>query len=356
MIGEEGESGGISSRFFERVREDYLTRSDLKKIDVGGGFVHGNTEDFRNDPSGKIILAHTSDALIDRQKEIGSGAPFGMIDLLIPSYQSYPRQYAFRFLDSYFPSAPRHQLRILLNNPLDTFNPDSIILKRGTVYPDIYLLLTGNVEQIDSESGIHNLLSAGALLGEMSGMSGTPATETFRAGSFVQALRLPARLYLEFIKRNRLYDDIVRLQENRRFLQKTRLFGDAISYPIQNRIAQEMNRCRFPEGYLFSAKSRPEIFLLERGEVKLYRGGEALETLGPGDFFMEEALLHETPDIFSYRALSAAEAYRIPGSLLLDIPVVRWKLFETMKKRLGLLADKGGELSGFGAELRVSAV
>jgi len=129
MITEDDSEIGISQEYFDRIKKDYLTKVHIKKLDVGGGMIHGDAEDFKDDPSETIILSHTSSALTNKQKEIGSGAPFGMVDILIPTSQNYLHLYALEFLKSYFPSAPVHQLSILLNNPLDTFNPESILLK-----------------------------------------------------------------------------------------------------------------------------------------------------------------------------------------------------------------------------------
>lgn len=115
MIGGDGSEEGISRGMYERTVSRYLERADLKKIDIGGGMIHGNAEDFKIDESEKIILAHTSEELTYRQKEIGSGAPFGMVDVLVLSRKDYLRDYAMELLESYFPSVPRHQLELIAN-------------------------------------------------------------------------------------------------------------------------------------------------------------------------------------------------------------------------------------------------
>ncbi|MBN1876880.1 MAG: bacteriohemerythrin [Anaerolineae bacterium] len=330
---------GISQTFYDKVRANYTIPADLKKIDAGGEFIHGNAEDFRNDPSTKIILAHTDSELTDAQKEIGSGAPFGTVDVLIPTYQEYVWHYAHNFLQAYFPSVPLHELRILLNNPVVTFNPETIILRGGMLHTDLYLLLTGNVELIQSEAGVHNLLSAGALVGEISGLTGSPSMATYRAVNFVQALRLPCKLYLEFVKRNGLFINIHTLQDKREFLQKTWLFGEAISYPIQNKLAQAMHVHYCPVGETLSAGTTPGIYILTSGKMQRYIGKDVFETLDVGDFFGEDGVLFGIPSLFQARALEPTEMYQIPGDMLLDIPIVRWKLFETFEKRIGLILD-----------------
>jgi len=329
----------ISQEYVAKVKNNYLQKVHLKKVDVGGGMIHGRAEDFREDPSEKIILSHTSSELSDQQKEIGSGAPFGTFDVMIPCHQHYPFQYAYQFLNSYFPSAPLHQLRVLLNNPVVVFNPESIILKGKAAHNEIYLILTGNVEMIRSGSGIHNLLSAGSLIGEMSGLAGAPSMATYRAVGYVQALRLPCNLYLEFVKRNGLYADIKNVQERRGFLQATWLLGESISYPIQTRVAQAMSCQRYDAGEEIALEEKPELLLIASGTIQRYLDHDVLETLGAGHFFGEDGVLFEMPGLFRFRALESAGVYKVPGEVLLAIPLVRWKLFETFKRRKGSILD-----------------
>ncbi len=344
MITDDPSKIGISQEYFDRIKKEYFTKAHIKKLDVGGGLIHGDAEDFKDDPSDKLILSHTPSDLTNMQKEIGSGAPFGMVDVLIETSQNYQHMYALEFLQSYFPTAPVHELKILLNNRLVTFNPESILLKDGVVNEEIYLILTGNIELIQSELGMHNILSAGALIGEMSGLYRAPSMGTYRAMNFVQALRLPRSLYFNFVKRNRLYANIRRLQENREFLQKTWLFGEVVSYPIQNKLAQAMRFRNYGAGQIFPREIHSSIFVVKEGKLERYIDEDVFETLIPGNFFGEECVLFSTTSLFQVRAIESTEFYQIPGNVLLDIPVIRWKLFETFQKRMRLILNP--ELTG----------
>ena len=333
MITENDTEIGISREFFDKVKKEYLSSSHLKKLDIGGGLIHGKATDFRKDPSKKLILAHTSLKLTSQQKEIGSGAPFGMTDILIPAVQNYTFRSAFQFLQTYFPTAPPYHMNMLLNNALVTFNPDSILIKGGIPNTEIYLILTGNVEMIQSESDVNSILSAGALIGEISGLTRSPSKETYRAVNFVQALRLPARQYLDFVIENGIFSDIELLQDKREFLQKTRLFGEAISYPIQNKLARAMQFKDYAAGQVLPKDTKPLICLTKRGKLERYIGENIVETLVEGDFFGEETVLFGTSSLFKFRAVEPTVIYEIDADMVRDIPVVRWKLFETHEKR-----------------------
>lgn len=336
MITENDLEPGLSRKYFEAVKNNYLVKADLKKLDVGGGYVHGSALDFKDDPSEKIILAHTASELNEQQKEIGSGAPFGTVDVLIPARQNYICTYAEKYLKAYFPSVPNHQINMLMNNPLVTINPESILIKKGEVNEFVYLILTGAVEIVRPQSGIHSIISAGGLVGDNIGVFQMPAKETYRANNFVRALQVPCSLYLNFIKRNGLHADLEYLRERRHFLQNSWLFGEDISYPIQNKIARAMNLENYRAGELLPIRDYSGIGLIKKGRLQIFINDDVFETLNAGNFFGVSNVLFKMPAIFNVRAIKDTEVYNIrdQDQMLTDIPIVHWKLFETYERRI----------------------
>jgi hemerythrin len=333
MISSKPDENGISQEFFDIVHAEYLTPATLKKIDVGGGLIHGKAEDFKHDPSEKIILSHTAQSFSNKEKEIGSRAPFGMVDVLISTNQDHTMRYAFRYLHAYFPSAPIAELRILLNCHVTSFNAGTILVKQNVSNPNIYLILTGTIEMIRSEQNVHQILYAGSLIGELSGYKEKPSKETYSACSYVWALEIPVNLYAEFVRRNNLYADIEAMQKSIAFLQDTWLFGDMVTYPVQNKIAQKLTIHSYIEGEIIPDNGEAILVLLVEGELGIRSGAAQIETLTPGNFCREETILSEGGTSFSIYASKTSQVYFIPGKILLDIPVVMWKLLETHEKR-----------------------
>jgi len=333
MITSNPDENGITQTFYESVRNEYLTRANLKKIDVGGGLIHGKAEDFKNDPSEKIILSHTAQSFSNEEKEIGSRAPFGMVDVLISTNQDHTMRYAFRYLHAYFPSAPIAELRILLNCHVTSFNAGTILVKQGVSNPNIYLILTGTIEMIRSEQNVNQILYAGSLIGELSGYKEKPSKETYSACSYVWALEIPVNLYAEFVRRNNLYEDIKAMQKSIAFLQDTWLFGDMVTYPIQNKIAQKLTSHSYVKGEIIQENSEATLLLLVEGELIIRSGETNIETITPGNFCREETILKEGGASFSVYVSKTSLVYFIPGKILMDIPVVMWKLLETQEKR-----------------------
>ena len=334
MITDDADKPGLDRTLYDRVVEAYQEPADVKKVDIGGGLIHGSALDFADDRSGKVILAHTALPLTIEQKRIGSGASFGTVDVLIPSHRDFLGRIAFNFLNDYFPVS-KDELVAMLNGPVTTFNPDTILIKGGQPPKNIYLLLTGQVEVLDNSSDFRAELSAGAILGEMAGLHGTPTTETYRALSFVQVMEISCALYSTFVSRHDLFDSVSNLLKGREFLSRTWLMGAVVSTGTLNSIVKDMRLETYSAGTLLN-RLDPSVGLIKSGKVVRKLDKEVLEILGPGDFFGEELAVFGAPSIASLQVLEEVSVYRISSNLLANIPNVRWKLFETFQRRTRL--------------------
>ena len=68
---------GLPLDLTERTRADYLEPADLKKVDIGGGMIHGMAADFADDTSGRILFSHLARELNTEESAIGGRATFG---------------------------------------------------------------------------------------------------------------------------------------------------------------------------------------------------------------------------------------------------------------------------------------
>ncbi len=331
---------GLSQRRLDRTLADYAIPADIKKVDVGGGMIHGDAFDFREDRSGKIILAHTAQKHTVAQRAIGSAASFGTVDILIPTDHDFIWRTAQELLSAAFPDVAQHQLRVLMNNPMVMFNPGTIVLKERHTTKDVWIVLSGTVEALAPEGGIRSLLSAGAIVGELSGLFGALAGETYRALGFVKALKVSCSLYIEFVRRNALLGDISRLLEHRDFLQRTWLFGEVVSTKTLNSIAREMQSRPLPERQAVDI-SPDSIGVVQRGRIGRFIGERMIGTIGPGDFFGEEMSIFWTPSMFQLRTLEPTDIKIIPANAVAGIPSIRWRLFEAWGKRMNVFDDAG---------------
>ncbi len=332
MIAPEDAPVGISQSFFDKTVSAYHEKADVKKIDIGGGLIHGAAVDFRDDPSGKLILAHTARRLTEEERAIGSGAPFGTVDVLIEGISDELRRRAFGYLRAYFPDVPLHYVRHLMNNRVLVFNPEAILIKEGQPVAEVYLILSGTVEMLRTGVPGGNLLSAGSIICEIPALLDTEAEETYRAVSFVQAMRLPQDLYLDFVTRNALYDDIVDSRDKREFLRASWLFADGVSCMTFNRLVHATDSASFEKDRII-APPENDVLVIRSGDALLTTPTGYQEHLSAGAHFGATVLADSAHYGTEVRFLDAVEAYRLSLDLMADLPVVRWKLVEMHRRR-----------------------
>ena len=355
MVTADPAKNGISHIFYDACLRKLLAPADIKKIDIGGGLIHGKAEDFRSDGSGRRFLSHTSVPLNDSQKQIGSCAHFGQQDVLIPGSRDYLLQDGKHYLHDYFPGARAEGLAALAARPLARFAPGDVILAADAPVQDIFLVLSGMVEQVDATSGLRTTVSAGGFLGEVEGFSGGNSRKTCRATSHVTVMRFPRDAYRAFLQESGMMDALQAVHSNRQFLLGTWLFGEMVSLPLQLRIARAMVSRQVAEGDVL-APDHAEVVLLADGLVTVFLGPSAIENLKPDDFFGEETMMRQARELpagwqvrfrrpprpgkaqgyhlFEGRALLDSVLLAVPAEVIEDIPVVQWKLMETYERRL----------------------
>jgi len=342
MVTDDTKKSGISPEYFQQVKENYTIPVDLKKIDIGGGYIHGMAEDFIRDTSKKLVLSHTALALSDTQKEIGSSAGLGTEDVLHASDRDFPLESARRYLNSFFEYADAIDIELFESCPLLLFPPGQILLKRGSRAGELFLVTSGLVEAINPSRGNANTLGAGCLLGEWSVLNKKPCEYTFRTKSYARVLKIPGRVYRAFITKHALLERSREQYEKRRFLGKTRIFGGIVSCETENRVAGAMQSRAFSRGERLESGDKPFLYLLDSGAIELYSKDRLVETLEPGDFFGEERILKAPTTLFEARVTRRSKVFVVPGEILADIPIVQLKLFERLKKRVKRLKTRFG--------------
>ena len=96
------------------------------------------------------------------------------------------------------------------------FNAGSILLKQGGDNNYLYLTLTGNVEMIHSKKGIHKMVSAGSLIGEMAALLSEPRKKTYVAQGHVWALKISSIIYQDFLKKHSLLAHILKRSDKQK--------------------------------------------------------------------------------------------------------------------------------------------
>jgi hemerythrin len=332
---EHPKANDLSRQLYERITTQLLKPSDIKKIDIGGGMIHGDARDFSGDRSKKMVLAHIDRDLTTHEKEIGANVSFGQEDVLIPAHSDYVRVQAGAYLRSYFPQSARYDLHMLLNCPLVTFNSGVLIQRSGAQAKNVYLIVNGVAEVIQSSTGLDHMLSAGTLIGELEALGGDATEQTYRARSYVNALAIPAELYRLFIQRNADLRGVTASCEAMLFLQTTWLFGEVVSSPVLHRVVQAMELRSFDAGEQIHDFEEPSLYLMESGTARVLMDEREIEVIGRGDFFGEESIFFgKTGSLFTLILDESSRIFVIRGAALRDIPIIEWKIVETYERRL----------------------
>ncbi len=333
------EKPGIAKSFYDKVASDYSVPTNLKKIDIGGGLIHGVVEDFVGDQSDKIVLAHTSRELTVAEKEIGSGAPFGSVDVIIPGDNHFAWRNAFEGLRTCFPFAPHHDVRMLLNSPLVIYNPETILMRQGQAVTHMFLVVTGMVDMFREGSPVNGQLSAGALIGDAAAIQSGQANKTYRAASFVQALKISSELFRQFAERNGLVEEVMAIDARRDFLRSTWVCSEALTQSNLNRVARTMSERSYAAEETVDTGGR--LAFLKEGKLELSIGKRVVDTLLPGDFFGEEDTVPEFNGSARIRALGPSHVYLTDPDVVAHVPVMRWRLLEGYRRRA-----RTGEIKG----------
>jgi hemerythrin len=328
------EATPVSARLYESSVKSLHVPVDLKKIDAGGGTIHGRASDFAGDKSAKIVLSHISGDLSAADKEIGSNASFGLQDVLIESRVDYTRRSVERHLATHFPEAAPEDVGMLLNCPLVSLNTGHVILRRGSEATDVHLVACGVVEMIDSSIGAQHMLSTGTMIGEVDALSRGASARTYRAKSAVTLLRMPARLFVEFARRNYDLDEMRRRLEIEHFLQGTRLFGEMVSSAVHSVMSRGLSSASLDAGASLSTADGTSLVVARTGRASILIEGSEVDSIGPGGVFGEESVFFGRPSLMTAAVVEAGEFLSIPRAAIKNVPIVEWKLLETYERRI----------------------
>lgn len=330
-------NGHLSKAWFHKIKSRYLIRADLKKIDVGGGLIHGDAADYEQDQSAKIVFAHTDRPLTLAQRKIGSSAAFGMIDILIKGTQNYLLEAAKKYLKKYFPTLAAHEINYLINQPIENINAGSVLLKKNRPIENVYLLLTGSVGFSDAHiEGIQNF-SAGSLLGFYSGYFGQTAKESYWATSNINVLKISVSAYKALITRAKLTEDLQKFELHLSLLKNTRLFEkETISFPVMIDLSKILEVHILKAGTHLELQDNPNLYLIGDGKANLQTPQNTIP-LQENDFFSGSPLLSNTPHIPRITLQTDSLLYSLPLQTLKQIPVAYQKLWHENHNRSRIL-------------------
>jgi hemerythrin len=308
---------------------------DVKKIDVGGGLIHGNAADFLADRSGRILLSHGVPEFPGDHTARVTTVGFGESDVLISGgAQEYFARTALSCLASLFPRCPRAEIETLALCPTVEIAAGGLVYPPGKRNHDLRLIVGGMAEEIDPATGKTRRLGVGALAGDYSLHDAQMVGPPCRARGAVTALSIPARAYKEFLSRN---GGVGACREPAAFhdvLSLCPAFSSIETASVLHRISASIEERRVLQGSVAAMEPGPTLMVLAQGELDLAVGSQLIESLRPGGFWGEERIVSGAPSLSMARALTDCTYLVVPAEVLADIPIVQWELLEAFERRL----------------------
>lgn len=326
----------VPSDFIEKVKADYLRFADMKKIDIGGGMIHGMAKDFAQDPSKHLVFAHLARPLTTEEMAIGSEASFGSIDILIAGEQDYYRQRIFSYLRDMLPEIPDHEIRMLINGPIVNHNVGAIIRRGNTNDDFVDMIIAGEVIYLERNADIRNHLGFGSFMGLSWIFSDECSADgNYRALSHGAVLKISISMFKIFLENNGLYTKLKNILQKVRFLNCTWLFGEQISFSLLSKFAQGLVFFMYKDGTFIDINiNYPVLWIVIKGKIELLKNtGELQETIAPGGFFGEHIYM-KVEQQWKFRTVGDCELYQLNWNGLLDSPIIHWKMLEICQKRL----------------------
>lgn len=311
----------------------YLEAARLKKLDVGGGQIHGSASDFTHDASGELLWSHGINP--ERAAKIGRGrvAVFGEQTRYLPLPDGWVRRRAIEALSAFFPSVPEDGLEALLDSPVVSLKPGEALCRRGEAVRAVYLSVSGRLERSDSPGGKHRSLRPGALVNALDCARGAPSSLSFDAAEPTELYAVPAAGFIAFVARYGLAEDLERVNAVALRLSANPIFQELEFLPGFISLCRSAGERRLAPGQELDTAGGYAV--VASGRLAVFGGAalEEFETAGGG--FGEECLWEPRgPLRFRARAMEESVLLLLPAEALEDKPLVLWRLREAYQRRL----------------------
>ena len=312
---EKDASGIITKDWAYSWFDHYLEKSTLKRIDAGGGAIHGNSHDFINDESEKIILSHLNKEIdTTESKSFFKPTDFGHTEVLIPAKDNYIYNQAkdifteleFDMRDDSF-----------ISQDVVTYAPNEVIYKIEDKFNTIYIVMSGLVRA--NFRGFHNRKYVkGDFLYAFNNEK--KAKVDYIAETYVHLVKLKPKEFYKWVKTMNFGKELLLLRE-------TRFFSYGFSFKKLFDLSKIMLLSKVKKGILVDQKGY-DFFLVVNGSVEVYSGGKVIRKINKDQVFVcshfnknLSTIATETTAILLFNQIDITK-----------FPSVNWSIFEEMKK------------------------
>ncbi len=336
MVTDKQNQIGITQEFCDQIKKSYLIPASLKKVDAGGGMIHGELQDFSEDTSLKIIQAHTSNTKsVNDESDMFSRVKFGDVDELIPTRKDYLRHSIAYYIKDLFPKIQKSKIQVLMNCEIKSFKPKEVIIRENEKNDNVFLLLTGAIQSQSSYTNKNKTIFSGVLIGDISAMTENESNETYTTTSYVHALVIPKDIYTHFIGYDYLSEILMSRMTLGVVIEEFDIFNEFLSINTQNKITESFKQIHLDKDQDFKI-TESGLYLLTSGKLEVC-GNESCSVIFEHGDFAHETIFDRTDNIYTYNVLANCEIYMIPRDVIECIPIIYLKVYSAYQKTKKIL-------------------
>ncbi len=311
------QSGNINHSWTDDWFNNYLEECDLKRIDAGGGVVHGDSHDFAEDKSKKIILSHLNHD-IDTGENISFSPPtnFGHTEVLIHSDFNYLVQKAKDILLELFIKTGEVKVNV---SQQDIFlvEPDKIVCQKGDKLENIYMVVSGLVEGYESNGHIRKYVQGDFLY---TFNNEKKSKNNYKTSSYCYLLKIKSKNFFKCIKS-------ISLSYNFKVLRKSTYFSYAFSLAKLIDLSRIMTKQKIKKGNVIQFADN-DYFFVDDGLIEVYRG-EKLITQFHNDSL---SVYSKTDKDINFKVKEHSTILLFKERDIKKFPSVLWSVFEETKR------------------------
>jgi len=311
---------------YRSVKKNYLGKVNLKKIDVGGGIIHGHLSDYEQDKSDLLVMAHTSSEL-EKPGENFINVKFGDTHTLIKNGDyDFFRKKSIRYLSNYFDGLNEEEILLLVNKKVTEYHPGQTIITVEDT-KKIVLIISGLVSN-PAPSGETQLLDAGNFIGYSKRYFMEDLPEKYQAWSHVRCLEYEESFINRFLRKFSLTEGIYERLSIINELRSSKLIHNNLSSAIYYKIGKQAEIINSMD-YSFSSENlASHLFIIIQGKVKIvFKGGTAI-SIGRRDHFGGLALLENHRRKQEFVIEENLLAIAIPIERIGKVPFLIWRMIE----------------------------
>lgn len=314
-----------------RVRENYLSKVDLKKIDVGGGLIHGHISDYNDDQSNLLVMAHTSSE-IKKPEDNFINVEFGDSHTLIENSEfDFFTTKSILYWKNYFDGLNEKELALLTDKKIRTYKPGEVIISKNET-KRIVLIISGIVRYAKNQNAEQSL-DAGNFIGYSRRYFMEDLPDEYRAWSYVRCLEYDESFINGFLKKFSLIDDLYERMSIINELRSSRLIHNSISNAVYNKIGKQAELIN-SENYTFSEENLAQyIFIITKGSVTIKFKKELSISIGMHEHFGGLALLEHQRRDQDFTIKDGIQAVAIPVKRIEKVPILIWSMIELEERR-----------------------